>query len=125
MKDINVNLLQTEQQEREMQLSDLSNRIRRMLQEKKGLETRNKNLYQELDAQHYHLEEIRSHKVTMFQSSVEIFLSADECRARTEALHLPATWYQLHTLQRITPQLHFSFMNRISRIFSRITRWHS
>ena len=36
-----------------------------MLQEKKGLETRNKNLCQELAAQHDHLEDLRSHQVNI------------------------------------------------------------
>ena len=54
--------VQAEQQEREVQLLNLSKKIKAMMQERKGLEVRNMNLNQELSAQHSHLEDLRSHK---------------------------------------------------------------
>lgn len=56
-------LFQAEQQEREIQLFGLTKQIRAMLQERKGLEIRYKNLNQELTAQNDHLEDMRGHKV--------------------------------------------------------------
>lgn len=66
----NLSDVQAEQQEREVQLLELTKKIRSMLQDRKGLEVRNKNLNQELAVQHSHMEELRAHKVEHDSESV-------------------------------------------------------
>ena len=81
--------MQAEQQEREVQLSELTKKIRAILQEKRGLEVRSKNLNQELSTQHRHLEELRGHKVVpilRFQSLWRHYPNAPSFLARLGVL---------------------------------------